>query len=205
MVSRYMPRYFYGMIGIILIILLAGLLAWSLFGPLILYLDTETGDYHLSLPGIIRVALVPSQELFQVRGWIFFIPLRFNPFSPGKAWGKKKAGKGEEKPGKGDKKGAGDSRGGKKGSFLKLRKGTFRIGRDVLRAIRIRRLRLDLDTDDFILNAWLVPAFSMVNGGNIRMTVNFEGRASLLLDLRTRLGSLAWIFIKNQYRSMFNL
>jgi hypothetical protein len=198
-----MPWYFYGMIGIILIIIFGSLLAWLLAGPVILLVDTERGDYRLALPGIISVALLPSGELFSMRVRIFFIPLRFNPFSPGKAWGGKKGGKEEEKPGKGDKKGEEPSKRKRKSSFLKMRKGTFRMGRDVLRAIRIRRLRLDLDTDDFILNAWLVPAFTMVNGGNIRMTVNFEGRASLLLDLRTRLGSLAWIFIKNQYKSMF--
>ena len=202
--SRFLPGYFYGMIGIILIFIFGSLLAWLIAGPVILYLDTERGDYRLSLPGIIRVALVPSEKIFDLRVRIFFIPLRFNPFSPGKAWGRKKAGTKEEKPEKGDKKEGEPSRKKRKAAFLKIKRGSLRMGRDVLRAIRIRKLRLDLDTEDFILNAWLVPAFTMVNDGNIRMTVNFEGRASLLLDLRTRLGSLAWIYIKNQYRSMFN-
>jgi hypothetical protein len=196
--SRFLPGYFYGMIGIILIIIFGSLLAWLIAGPVILYLDTERGDYRLSLPGIIRVALVPSEKIFDLRVRIFFIPLRFNPFSPGKAWGRKKAGKEDKK----DKE---PSRRKRKAAFLKIKKGSLRMGRDFLRAIRIRKLRLDLDTDDFILNAWLVPAFSSVNRDNIRMQVNFEGRASLLLDLRTRMGTLAWIYIKNQYRSMFNL
>ena len=54
--SRFLPGYFYGMIGIILIIIFGSLLAWLIAGPVILYLDTERGDYRLSLPGIIRVA-----------------------------------------------------------------------------------------------------------------------------------------------------
>ena len=58
---------------------------------------------------------------------------------------------------------------------------------------------MDIDTDDFMLNAWLVPAFSAGNNGrNVPMQVNFEGNMFLDLDLRTRLASLAWILIKNR-------
>jgi len=58
---------------------------------------------------------------------------------------------------------------------------------------------MDIDTDDFLLNAWLVPAFSAVNNGqNVQMQVNFEGNMFLDLDLRTRIGALAWILIKNR-------
>jgi len=56
--------------------------------------------------------------------------------------------------------------------------------------IEVRKLELDLDTDDFSLNVWLIPAISMVNGENIHMQVNFEGRAALEMDLRTRIGTL---------------
>ena len=68
---------------------------------------------------------------------------------------------------------------------------------DLIRSFRIRNLHLDLDTEDFILNAWLIPVFSIINNENIRMRVNFEGSSSLALDLRTRLGTLLWIFIKS--------
>jgi len=67
---------------------------------------------------------------------------------------------------------------------------------DWIRLFRIRKLHLDLDTDDTIMNAWLVPVFSIVNTQNIQVRVNFEGISSLTLDLRTRLGSLLWIFIR---------
>ena len=62
---------------------------------------------------------------------------------------------------------------------------------------------LDIDTDDFMLNAWLVPAFSFINSENIQMRVNFHGTSSLVLDLRTRLGLLLWTVIRNKYRSFF--
>jgi len=60
----------------------------------------------------------------------------------------------------------------------------------MLHAMRIRKLHLDVDTDDFTLNAWLIPVFSAVNSENIRLQENIEGNATLLLDLRTRSGAL---------------
>ena len=74
-----------------------------------------------------------------------------------------------------------------------------------LRAFRIRRLEADIDTDDFTLNAWLVPVFSAVNQENVSLQVNFEGHQSLLLDLRVTLGALLWSIIKAKYKSFNNL
>lgn len=175
------------MIWYILILLFLALLLWILFGPVILFLNTDASHYHLVLPGIFKLGVVPSPELFHVRGWIFFIPFKYRPFQA-------KKGKGKEKPEGLPKK--------KKPRALS---GNLQILMDAVRSLRIRKLYLDLDTDDFSINAWLVPAFSMVNSGNIRLRVNFEGKSSLLLDLRMRLGTLLWIFIRNKYKSFINL
>ena len=88
----------------------------------------------------------------------------------------------------------------------KRKRGSFKPGTLVplLGAVRVRKLDLDLDTDDYSLNAWLIPAFSMVNGGNIQMQVNFEGRAALVLDLRTRIGTLLWKYSQYKYKSIIN-
>ena len=68
---------------------------------------------------------------------------------------------------------------------------------DLIGSFRIKELQLEIDAEDPVLNAWLVPVFSIVNSENIQMRVNFEGSSSLVLDLRTRLGALLWIFIKS--------
>jgi hypothetical protein len=165
------------MIWIVLIILFLSLLIWALFGPVIISLATDESRYRVSLPGIFNASVVPAEGLFHIRGRVFFIPYRFNPFTAGKG------------------------RSGKKGlnlSFL-----NSRIIPDIIRSFRIRKLYLDLDTDDFILNAWMVPVFSSINSGNIRLRTNFEGTSSLVLDLRTRLGFLLWAGIRNKYRSFF--
>jgi hypothetical protein len=158
-----------------------------LLGPVTLFLNTDTSRYHLVLPGIFKAVVVPSAEIFHIRGWIFFIPFRYNPFL-----GKREISKGKSK-----------KPGGKR-RLIKFSEGKQIISYAV-RSIRIRKLLLDIDTDDFMLNAWLVPAFSMMNSRDIQMRVNFEGTSSLLFDLRTRLGTLLWIVIKIKYRSFINL
>lgn len=87
---------------------------------------------------------------------------------------------------------------------MRWRSGNFQMMRGALRAFRIKRLEAEIDTDDFTLNAWLVPAFSMVNGENIHLQVNFEGHQSLVLDLRFTLGALLWMIIKTKYNSFIN-
>ncbi len=171
------------MIWYILISLLLVFLLWILFVPVILYANTNRDRYILSLPGIFKAAVVPYGGLFQIRGRIFFIPFKFNPF--------------EQRSRK---------------EKYKTRRKKFRLRRSVnlgttrgaLHACRIRSLEADIDTDDFTLNAWLVPVFSSVNGENINLRVNFEGYQSLLLDLRVTLGVLLWMIIKTKYKSKFN-
>jgi hypothetical protein len=180
------------MIWIVIIIILLSLMAWILFGPVIIYLATDNKSYRISLPGIFNASIVPAEGLFHIRGWILFIPYRFNPITVGKGRFGKKAGRTGEKPGRFP---------GKKGLDLGFL--NSRLVPDILRSFRIRKLYLDLDTDDFILNAWLVPVFSHVNSGNVRLRTNFEGRSSLVLDLRTRMGLLLWAGIRNKYRSFF--
>ena len=169
------------MIWYIIISLLLIFLFWLLLVPVILYTNTDRNRYLLTLPGIFRAVLVPYEGLFHIRGWIFFIPFKFNPF-------KQRKRKKEQKPRKKKKK-----------RFW--RSGNFRTMKGALRALRKKKLEADIDTDDFTLNAWLVPVFSAVNQENIHLHVNFEGQQSLLLDLRITLGALLWNIIKAKYRS----
>jgi len=129
------------------------------------------------LPGVIKASVIPSQDLAYIRGWIFFIPFRTD-LSRLKSGGRKK-----------DKK--------KKKTGKQTR--SIRMIRSIPAAFQVRRLWLDVDTDDFMLNAWLIPAFSAINSQrNIQMQVNFEGHMMMDLDLRTRIVSLLWVVIKNR-------
>jgi hypothetical protein len=176
------------MIWIIIISLFVAFLLWLLLAPVVIWLNTDTNHYQIALPGIFKAVVVPNAELFHIRGWVFFIPYKFDPFRMKKKKKKKKS----DKP------------------VIKKRRpkklsGNIQMVIDAVRSFRIRKLYLDIDTDDFVLNAWLVPVFSSVNSDNIRMRVNFEGTSSLLLDLRVKLGVLLWILIRNKCKSFFNL
>jgi hypothetical protein len=168
------------MIWLILISLFLVFLLWLMLVPVILYTHTEKNRYLVTLPGIFRAIVIPDDSLFYLRLWIFFIPFNFHPFSQEKKKEKKEPRK---------KK--------KKGLF---RSGNIRTMNAALRAFRIKRLEADIDTDDFTLNAWLVPVFSAVNQENIRLQVNFAGHQSLLFDLRVTLGAILWNIIKKRYR-----
>jgi hypothetical protein len=157
-------------------------LLWLVFGPVIIFVNTRTSSYHLALPGIFKAAVVPSGELVRIRGWIFFIPFSFDPFNTGSR--KKK-------------------RPTSKKAWPRVT-GGLTAARNLPRAFRIRKLHLNIDTDDVILNARLVPVFSAINTEEIRLQANFEGNTSLVLDVRTRLGAILWVFIKTKYKSMFN-
>lgn len=152
-----------------------------MLGPIFFYVNTDQKRAQFLLPGVVKASIDNSEELIYIRGWIFFIPFKFNPFST-----KDKQRDKKDNPNK-----------KKKRSKMKLE--NIRMLKDAPRAFRVRKLRMDIDTDDFLLNAWLIPAFSAVNNGrNIQMQINFEGNILLDLDLRTRIGSLVWIFIKNR-------
>jgi hypothetical protein len=164
------------MIWYILIALFTGLILWILLVPVIIKLDTSRNLYRFMLPGIVSASVVPTADFFLIRCWVLFIPFTIDPLRM-KGRSKTK----QEKVKKKKKR--------KRPSGRKLMK-KFR---NVTRAIRLRRLELDIDTDDFLLNAWLVPAFAAVNSyRNIQMQVNFEGNLFLHLDVRTRIAAMLW-------------
>ncbi len=169
------------MIGYIIIALILLLLCWILFVPVMVRINSHTGYLGITLPGIFNGYLVPGDERFRIRIWIFFIPIQIDPFKPGK-----------------------NRRNPKKKPSRKKRQWFNRLGngkqfKKVSRAIWIRKLDLDIDTDDVMLNASLVPAFTMINANSrLNMQVNFEGTLYLDLDVRTRLSMLLWILLTNR-------
>lgn len=157
-----------------------------MLAPVIIFLNTAEGSYFITLPGIFKASVVPDDDLFMIRGSVFFIPYHYHPFGR-----------------KNEKQKAEEEKSPRKKRSFKLR-GGMKMGREILHAFRIRKLHLNIDTDDFTLNAWLIPVFSAVNSENIRLQANFEEETSMLLDLRTSLGALLWAVVKTKYNSRFN-
>lgn len=173
------------MFWILLLILVFLLIFWILLVPVIILVHTRTGRYSLTLPGLFTAKVVTGEDLFLFKGWILFVPYRFNPFMQRKKKRRKK-----KDPAKKRRK-------------FRMPSGGLSLAGDALRCVRIRKLELDIDTGDFPLNAWLVPVFSLAEGSNRHLRVNFNGDTSLLLDIRIRLGVMLWAVIRNRLKHRF--
>ncbi len=67
----------------------------------------------------------------------------------------------------------------------------------MLRAVRVNRLNIQLDTDDFVHNAYLVPVFEMFSFKTGYHThINFMGRNEIECDAESSLYRMlkAWVF-----------
>jgi hypothetical protein len=167
------------------------LIVWILLVPVILFINTEKNRYAATLRGVFHVAVIPSDGLFLIKGWILFIPFKFNPFRPRRKKSRRKPRSKKRKK--------------KKGTLQKLSNNRRNLSmfRKLLGAFKIKKLQLNVDTEDFTLNAWLIPLFSYVNSEHVLMQVNYTGTAKLLLDLRIRIGTLIWIFMKYKFKSIY--
>jgi hypothetical protein len=62
-------------------------------------------------------------------------------------------------------------------------------------SIHVKRFQLDVDTDDVVVNAKLVPVFWMLSRGPVRFSTNFEGRVLVNLLAEVRLYRIGWAFL----------
>jgi hypothetical protein len=72
----------------------------------------------------------------------------------------------------------------------------WKKGRRMLASFQIRRFRLLLDTDDFILNAYLYPVFVFLSGKNRYLAINFTGRNAVDILATNRIWRMLWALIR---------
>ena len=170
------------MITIIIILSLPVILSWILFAPLILKVDTESEDYSVRIPGIIKASVIQDDSEVYMKIRILFVPFRIRPsrFAPTQT--KKKPKRKRISTGN-----------------LKYRIIAFK---DIIRSFRLRNLQINMDTEDFLLNANLVPVLMLAKTDRINLNVNFMDANSLIMDLRNRLANLLWTGIKYKYRTI---
>jgi hypothetical protein len=161
---------------IILCILLL-LLAGFLFTPVSLYVDTDEGSYKVFQTPVFCFlvsgrdgTIVPRLQLAGIN-----IPLQ----SKGKA----KAKKTDKKP-------------KRKSRFKKSISAWRFLIEKTLKSFIVNRAVVDLDTDDVVLNAHLVPVFFWASRGPMHLNINFNDRVYLHLQAYTRPARLLWIFIR---------
>jgi len=155
------------------LLLLFGLILWL---PIRVVIDTEQATYRVSMQGIFAFWLIPEAERWR---WFFQLFFWQKEWSPGKKEAKKVLDPPKKKP-SGIKRKSRFSTKMIRALFMNLR-----------RAIQVQQLRINWDTGDFVLNAWLYPAFRMLSRGNRQLYINFLGEQAMVIRLQTRLGLLA--------------
>ena len=165
--------------------LLIALLMWILLVPFRLEINSEEDIYRAGIPGLVNASLVPTTELFIVRFRIFFFSYYANPFTPSSE-------KKEKEPAK-DKKEKKKKK-GKKGKFPVRRflKPSLKFMRDIFNTFRLRKLMIDFDTGDDVLNAQLYPVCYVISRHDRYVMVNFDDYQRIIVDLRAR---LVWFVI----------
>ena len=65
-----------------------------------------------------------------------------------------------------------------------------------LKSFDVKQAVFDLDTDNVVLNAHLVPVFFWASQGPVRLSTNFNGRVYFHLEVKNRPAKILWIFLQ---------
>lgn len=171
------------MVLLLLLALLIVLIAGMLLARLELYIDTYRHLYRLRW-GIALSARVETQ------GEEPALSAQFGPFH--KRWtlgqllfGKKEQKKEKEKPKPKKQEKAAPSK-----PF------PFRLIFAVMKTFRVRQFRMELDTNDYVWNAWLFTPVFLMPALRQRVHVNFLGHNGLVLQVDNRLWNMGVAALK---------
>jgi hypothetical protein len=70
--------------------------------------------------------------------------------------------------------------------------------RELLTSFKIEKLKVNWDTDDYILNAYLYPITPFLRTPQKSLTINFEGKRDIQLIIENRLGRIIKSFFKSK-------
>lgn len=65
----------------------------------------------------------------------------------------------------------------------------------IVKSFKIKRMFLNIDTGDYVLNAKLYPIFALLNHHIGEFSINFEGKNQIVLHIRNRPINLIKAFI----------
>ncbi len=148
---------------------------YLLFAPLVLFVDTEDNTYFVELKGLARASFEPDRlEVVKIKLRITFMNFDFYPLRISHHAKKEKVR--EKKPAKRHKIG--------------LKKVVA-----LLRSFNVKKLYLNLDTGDFVLNAKLFPIFNFLDYRVGRFNINFLGKNRMVFIASNRAINIIKVFI----------
>lgn len=155
------------MLWIVFGILLVLFILYLLFVPLDVVINIAKNQYFVRIRGLAKVALEGHEkEFLQIKLNTLFTRFYFYPLRKKKKEQKKRI----------------ETKSRKRRDF----KSNFKRGLQVIKSFKVKKLMLDIDTDNCIQNAKLYPAFAFLNHHVGTFKVNFEGRVNMVLHLQSR-------------------
>ena len=135
--------------------------------PIVFCIDTQTNEYYIKIKGLAKVSVEgDARSVLRLKMNVFFFKYYFYPLKY----------KFKEK-----KKNSGD-----RNMIEIIKKDGFRKGIRILKSFKVKKLLLDIDTGDCILNAKLFPVFAFLNYYVGNFSVNFENRNQMVLYIQNR-------------------
>ncbi|MBN1950880.1 MAG: hypothetical protein JW801_06725 [Bacteroidales bacterium] len=159
----------------ILLILLILIMSFLLFARFRLTVNTEKGLYQADFGRWISVGMVRRKQNLCLRLRVLLVSFYLQPW--------KKVKKKITEAGQTSKK--------KRSRSVSIKR-MVRLVKALHASLAIKRLRADIDTGDFPLNAQLIPLTYLINGGNRQLNINFEERNKLELIIQTRPATILW-------------
>lgn len=151
----------------IFLTLLLLVLIYLLVTPIVLLIDTTTNQYYIKIQGLVKASLeAHKEELIRIKLRVFFLKFYFFPL---KNIGSKK------KPKLITKK-----------KIERSKRFDFQTAVRVLKSFRVKKLFIDIDTGDCILNAKLYPFVALLKYYSGNININFQGRNQLILCIQNR-------------------
>jgi len=161
---------------LIILLIILGLIAWILLAPIIIKIDSHGKVFEIRVVSIGRIRLLLEQELLKFKFHLFFFRRQYEINLLEKIFGEKKEASKEKRVEKKKEKEE------KTDNWDQLK----RI-KNVLQSFNIQVIRLNIDTHNYYINAFLYPVFAMLNAPKINMTSNFIGHNELLIITKNRL------------------
>lgn len=165
---------------LLLIGILIALLGWLLFSPLILQVNTVQNEYKLRWWGLGSASVVPVKDDLLLR---LHLPFWYKDFSLIKLLFVKST---QNKPTR-----TREAVGKRKSKW----RFTWTRFCRILRSFRVLYFRMELDTDDYVTNAFLYPVCSYWNTPTKYVAVNFQGRNQCAFRIQNRLWSVLMALI----------
>ncbi len=161
----------------LILLVIIGVLVWVLFSPIKLKIDSDHQCYEIQWL-ILKVALVTSGEFPKIRLRSWFLRKEFDLRNISSKSKLKKRKKNQTKS--------------EKNKFRKLPK-IWKI----LQSFRIKKLKISLDTDDVIINAYLYPILYQIGLWSRKsISINFSGRNLFQFECQNRLINIIMAYFR---------